>query len=212
MLVFFDESGDTGMKLGAGSSRYFVVTGVLFLDRDEALRCDQAIDRFRQKSGASGREFKFAKMPDAFRLQFFQAVQSFEFLYSTFVLDKSLISGPGFHDSRACYKYSTRLLFENMAPHLRDAIVVLDRCGNRDFVNQLKKYLKTHANAGERHAVKKVKTDDSHKNNLVQLADMVCGAVARCYSSSAGNRRQFRRLIEHNELEVRIWPTATDAT
>ena len=40
MLVFVDESGDPGMKLGAGSSDLFVLTAVLFQDRDEALRCD----------------------------------------------------------------------------------------------------------------------------------------------------------------------------
>ena len=39
MLVFVDESGDAGMKLGAGSSDYFVVTAVLFEDHDEAARC-----------------------------------------------------------------------------------------------------------------------------------------------------------------------------
>jgi hypothetical protein len=30
MLVFVDESGDAGMKLGKGSSEFFIVTAVLF--------------------------------------------------------------------------------------------------------------------------------------------------------------------------------------
>ena len=36
MLVFIDESGDTGRKLEKGSSKFFVVALVIFEDHDEA--------------------------------------------------------------------------------------------------------------------------------------------------------------------------------
>lgn len=44
MLVFIDESGDTGLKLDKGSSKYFVITLVTFEDNEEALLCDQRIE------------------------------------------------------------------------------------------------------------------------------------------------------------------------
>lgn len=37
MLVFLDESGDPGLKLKQGSSQYFIVTIVIFEDKDEAV-------------------------------------------------------------------------------------------------------------------------------------------------------------------------------
>ena len=40
MLVFVDESGDPGMKLGLGSSEFFVLTLVIFENNEEAIRTD----------------------------------------------------------------------------------------------------------------------------------------------------------------------------
>ncbi|MBI3313947.1 MAG: DUF3800 domain-containing protein [Candidatus Omnitrophica bacterium] len=36
MLVFIDESGDSGLKITEGSSRYFSIALVVFEDREEA--------------------------------------------------------------------------------------------------------------------------------------------------------------------------------
>ena len=49
MLVFIDESGDTGRKLDKGSSRYFVIVLITFEDNDEALACDQRIALLRKE-------------------------------------------------------------------------------------------------------------------------------------------------------------------
>jgi len=62
MLVFIDESVDPGLKVGYGSTRYFVVTLVLFEDIDEAIACDQRIGLLRKELGLrDGTEFKFSK-------------------------------------------------------------------------------------------------------------------------------------------------------
>jgi hypothetical protein len=53
--------------------------------------------------------------------------------------------------------------------------------------------------------IRKVKVQDSQKNNLVQLADMVCGAVARSYTQKEDAQR-CRRLIAHREIYVQFWP------
>ena len=47
MLVFVDESGDVGIKVDAGSSRYFMVT-LVFEDHDEALAADERISRLKR--------------------------------------------------------------------------------------------------------------------------------------------------------------------
>jgi hypothetical protein len=54
--------------------------------------------------------------------------------------------------------------------------------------------------------IKKVSMEASHTNNLVQLADMVCGAVARSYNSQKNDRAQFRTLIRRREARVQFWP------
>lgn len=209
LLVFFDESGDTGMKFDRGSSDHFVVTGVFFRDRDEATRCDSIISDLRTSLGRTRNrgEFHFAKLDDAIRTAFFQAVSPCDFMYSAFVLNKRKVTGPGFQDKASCYKYPTRLLVENLVPHLSGATIVLDKCGNRDFCRQLRQYLQQHGNAaGGSGSIKKIKQANSHSNNLIQLADMVCGAVARRFASNRKEPDRYRQMIMHNELQIRVWP------
>lgn len=209
LLLFFDESGDTGMKFDRGSSEHFVVTGVFFRDHEEAHRCDQIIEELRRTLGRTRNrgEFHFAKVDDSVRLAFFNAVAECEFLYSAFVLNKRNVRGPGFNNAASCYKYPTRLLIENLAPHLKNATIVLDRCGNRDFCQQLKRYLQQHGNAAAGDgAIRKIKQGNSHSNNLIQLADMICGAVARCYTTNRKERFRYHELVKHNQLQVRVWP------
>ncbi|TWT75276.1 DUF3800 domain-containing protein [Allorhodopirellula solitaria] len=209
MLLFFDESGDTGMKFGQGSSDHFIVAAVFFRDRNEANRCDEIISDLRRELNITRNrgEFHFAKVDDGIRVRFFEAIAGVEFVYSAFVLNKRNVTGPGFRDKASCYKYPTRLLLENLAPHLTDATIVLDKCGNRTFCNQLKKYLQQHGvTAGGPNAIKKIKQENSHTNNLIQLADMICGAVARCYASNRRDKRRYHELIRHNEMQIRVWP------
>lgn len=49
MLVFVDESGDTGLAIDKGSSKYFVVSLVLFEDNEEAEAADQRIELLKKE-------------------------------------------------------------------------------------------------------------------------------------------------------------------
>ncbi len=208
MLVFVDESGDAGMKLGRGSSPYFIVAAVLFEDDDEALACDQRIAHIRRELGLYGRaEFHFNQSSRQVREYFLQQVAPYEFFYFGVVLNKKELHGPGFQYKASFYKYTVSLVFQNAKPHLMDATVVVDRSGGQEFRHQLAKYLKRKMNEeGGPKLIKKVKTERSHNNNLIQLADMVCGAVARSYRLDKEDREVYRRIIRHRELRVQKWP------
>ena len=49
MLVFIDESGDSGMKIKEGSSRFFTIGLVVFEDYDDATACDQRIQLLKKE-------------------------------------------------------------------------------------------------------------------------------------------------------------------
>ncbi|PIS18279.1 hypothetical protein COW38_03070 [Candidatus Collierbacteria bacterium CG17_big_fil_post_rev_8_21_14_2_50_45_7] len=51
MLIFIDESGDSGLKVEHGSSRLFTISLVVFEEKDEALACDQRIDLLKRELG-----------------------------------------------------------------------------------------------------------------------------------------------------------------
>lgn len=207
MLVFIDESGDPGLKLDSGSSEHFIVTLVAFNDNDEALATDRRIERLREELGFRPEfEFKFNKLKGAYRESFLSAVAGFGWYYFSIVINKRKLTGPGFRFKESFYKYTCGLVFENAKPHLDQATVVIDGSGSREFRRQLGSYLRKRVNekSGSRY-IHKVKVQDSQQNNLLQLADMVCGAVARSYSEKPDALR-YRRLIAHREIYVQFWP------
>jgi hypothetical protein len=54
--------------------------------------------------------------------------------------------------------------------------------------------------------IRKVAMEASHTNHLLQVADMICGAVARSYNREKPDRSGYRELIDHREMRVQVWP------
>lgn len=190
-----------------GSSRLFVVTAILIEDNEDAEYCDRRISILKQELRLNDKfEFHFNRCSDTFRRRFLETVVGCNFFYHSIVLNKAKLWGPGFKYKEPFYKYAAGLVFENAKAHLAEATVVLDECGNRDFRSQLSKYLRKRMNDGKRVLIKKVRMEPSHSNNLLQLADMVCGAVNRSFDTSRQHRMYFRRLISARELNVQVWP------
>lgn len=202
MLVFIDESGDTGLKVAAGSSEFFVVALITFEDHDEATACDQRIELLRRELGNGGEEFKFSKLPGKKREAFFDAVAPYSFFYFGIAIQKARLYGKGFQFKESFYKYACSLVFENAKPHLKDAIVIIDGSGSREFKQQLDSYLKRKTGLG---VIKKLKIQSSHNNNLIQLADMVVGAIHRSMLNKP-DKNVYRGRISAKEISVQVWP------
>jgi hypothetical protein len=208
MLVFIDESGDAGLKISSGSSECFIVTLVIFQDHDDATATDQRIDLLRTELNLRSHfEFKFNKLSSELREQFLRAISPHNFFYFSIVINKKKLTSRGFQYKESFYKYTCSLVFENAKAHLDEAIVVIDGSGSREFRQQLEAYLKKRVNdknSSCRH-IKKIKLQNSISNNLLQLADMICGAVARSYKNKR-DARMYRGLIKHREYSVQFWP------
>lgn len=207
MLVFIDESGDAGLKLDKGSSRLFTVVLVVFEETEEAEKTDKRIDLLRSELGLHPQfEFHFNGMNHRLRRTFLETVSTGGFFYYGIVINKTKLTGPGFRFKESFYKYACSLVFENAKPRLSDATIVIDGSGSKDFQRQLGTYLrKKTATTGGGCLIRKVKIQDSKKNNLLQLADMVCGSVARRYTDKA-EASVYSDLISHREMAVQLWP------
>ncbi len=212
MLIFIDESGDPGLKLGEGSSKYFTVALVVFEENDEALACDQKIELFKRELGWKPKsEFHFKNNSDRVRKGFLQAVAPYNFFYYGIVLNKDpkKLWGEGFKDKQSFYKYACGLVFENAKPKLTEATVIIDASGSLDFKNQLTKYLRRkfneQGNSGSK-IIKNVKMQRSESNNLLQLADYIAGVINRSINNTKKYSGDYRKLIAHREIRVQIWP------
>lgn len=208
MLVFIDESGDSGLKIEKGSSRFFTVSLVVFEDNDEAEACDKRIELLKREIGwEGGSEFHFKRNSDKVRETFLNAVSPYSFFYYGIVINKDpkKLWGAGFKNKESFYKYACGLVFENAKEKLQKASVVIDRSGNLEFRNQLAKYLRRKVNVKDRLIVK-VKMQRSTGNNLLQLADYVAGVINRSVIEREKRSDRFRKVIAHREIKVQVWP------
>jgi hypothetical protein len=82
--------------------------------------------------------------------------------------------------------------------------VVIDEAGDMDFNRSLITYLKRKMNQ-DRQCIRKMVAKDSKRNNLIQLADMICGALKKCYNP-AKKDTSYRAMVSHLEMSLQIWP------
>jgi len=205
MLVYVDESGDTGFKFLKNSSPYFTVAAVLFRNPAIAMQCSEAIARLAKRVGRKT-EYKFSAANDEAKRCFFETVMNFGFEYAAVVINKSKLTGEGFRHKESLIKTGIRYTFSHLK-EINNATVVVDRCGDRDFRRTLQNYLRREVKKDDgAQAIRRVRTTSSHSDRLVQLADMVCGAVARSYTSNRDNPSEFRKMIRAREGMVQFWP------
>jgi Protein of unknown function (DUF3800) len=140
-------------------------------------------------------------------LAYLKALASYEFFYFTIIINKAKLYGKGFQFPDPFYKYTCGLVFQTAKPYLREAIVIIDGSGSRRFKQELSTYLRRKIAGSEEEAklIRKIKVQDSKNNDLLQMADMVCGAVARSHTQKRDSK-VYRRLISHREMDVQFWP------
>ncbi len=208
MLVFIDESGDTGLKIQQGSSPYFIIALIAFEDDDDALFCDQRIQLLKGELGyAQDFEFHFYSNSHALREKFLNAISPYSFFYFGIAItkDPKKLYGEGFRIKESFYKYVCGLVFENAKPYLKDAKVKIDKSGRSVFRSQLAKYLKKKVNSAQGNLIKNVAMEHSHSNNLLQVADYIAGIINRKVQQKK-DYKEYYKYISQKEIYVQIWP------
>lgn len=204
MHVFVDESGDVGFKFDANSSRHFVLAAVVFESDDEADACRRDIEEFRDALRLPQGEMKFNGSSFEIRAGFLRAVSARTFRVHSVVIDKQSLDPREFRPATKLYLKAVELLMAEMLPTLADAEVCFDRCGNRAFRSVLRRTARESI-TGETWPVRRWTDRPSHSDRLLQLADMVCGAIAREVSGRKDGGR-FRQLVAPKESGHVVWP------
>ena len=200
MLVFLDDSGDPGFKVSKGSSPCFVIAMVIFDDPLEAERCAVAIKELRRDLGLDDAyEFRFSKCNREFRLAFLKCVSKFSFRIRAIIMDKSIIYSTVLRESKeSFYSYTIKLVLQHSFQRIQDARLKLDGHGDRTFRRELQSYLRRELKGkpGEKPIFSALRFENSRQNVLVQLADMVAGALRRHAEGKKDDHQQYRGAIE----------------
>jgi hypothetical protein len=196
VLVFIDDSGDPGFKLDRGSSSHFVIACIVFDDHLDAEETALKIKRLRQGLGwKEFREFKFNKCSRVIRRQFFEEIQSCQFRVRAISINKAVIRSQELRvDRQSFYNYAIKEVLAHSDGKIRDAKIRLDGHGDRTYKRQAQTYFKKQLNA--RHSVvRDIKFVDSKGDSLIQLADMVAGAVFRSEQTHKPDSQDYLRIL-----------------
>lgn len=185
MLVFIDDSGDPGFKFTRGSTPVFVIALVIFDDNLEAEKTSLAVKELRRTLGFPDySEFRFNKDRPEVRLKFLETVRKFNFRVRAIVMRKDLIRSPALTSSKVkFFNYTVKMVLQNSGGSIKNAKLKIDAGGERELRNQLRVYLSKELNNKESKIFSDLKFVDSEENTLIQLADMVAGAINYSYSS-----------------------------
>lgn len=208
MLVFIDESGDTGLKTTTGSSQYFTISSVLFDNHEEAISCDQRVTLLKKELKLPEHyEFHFAHNSNKIRHAFLTAINPYHFLYICIAINKDFANlySSEFNSKESFYQYACQMLFINAQPYLHNTVVIIDKSGNPDFRSRLAKYLKNKLNTNDKSVIKKIKQQNSHSNNLLQLADYVSGIINRKLLNKP-DWQEYYQYIRSKEIITQILP------
>jgi ribonuclease HII len=199
-ILIIDESGDAGISNKEGVSKYITFGVVFFENLISAQECDSKLEILKNQMGIDT-EFKFSKLSTNKRLRFLKEIVNSEFYFFYVTIDKQSIVKSGNFDEASFYKYACSLGFLLAKPYLENAVVIVDGSGSKEFQNVFKKYINNQLDG----KISKFKIQDSKKNNLIQLADMVAGSVAKRTSIKA-ERDQYYNIIKHRCIDHKYYP------
>lgn len=195
MLVFIDDSGDPGFKLGKGSTSHFIIAMVIFDDDLEAEKTAVAIKELKRGIGFNDTtEFRFFKTNNKYKVKFLKTIVKFDFRIRCLIVDKSKIYSPELKNNKnSFYAYFIKQALKNSNDTILDAKIRLDGGGNRIFRKNFITYLRQELNSNSKKVMRNFKMLDSRKDVLIQMADMVAGSI-NC--SQNRSKKDFEKYID----------------
>lgn len=209
MYVFIDDSGDAGFKLGEGSSDSLVIACCVFPDADSAELASDEIRKIRSELGwHSEHEFKFSKTRSDIRKLFLTRISQQNFFIRAIVLRKRDVYSDFLKtEHHSFYNFAIQSVLSNSAGTIQNASIRIDGSGGRQYRQAAVSYFRREAGAKDAGIIRKVTFVDSHRDQLIQLADMVAGAIRAAHDSPRNDAKEYLLALEPRMRDERsdIW-------
>ena len=194
MMVFSDASGDPGIGKG---NKYLVFAMVIFPDTASAESTEEAIASLRSQGVYKG-EFRFSDLREepAIKDAFFSTIMPRNFIIRAIIIDT--------HNTKKYQNLSPPSLYELALSKLLDRVLeqgdLLEARIRIDGVvpPRTKRYLSVHKNKA---LIKEIEGRNSKEDNLIQLADMVAGAIASSRLPHLPDHDRWFNVLDFTEDE-----------
>jgi hypothetical protein len=199
--IYLDESGSPNVN--DHNPPVFIVAGVLIDSREDLAGLDQ---RFRNAFAAIRRpeehELRTAGLSVHKHTRVLRELSLLDYQWAAACFDKPSLTSPGFADPLTFYRYAFQFLIGDLLTMAWQADLVLDQNSTPVVQAELEAYLRRENSGLPVSRLGSVNFADSSKSRLVQLADLVAGAVRR---SVAGEDHPLRE-IEDKMITLQYWP------
>lgn len=209
MYVFIDDSGDAGFRLGEGSSDSLVIACCVFPDADSAELAADEIRRIRSELGwHSAHEFKSTKTRSDIKIKFLSRIATHNFFIRAIVLPKKDIYSDFLRtEHKSFYNFAIQSVLSNSGGTIQNASIRIDGSGGREYRKAAISYFRREAKSKDAGIIRKVSFVDSHRDQLIQLADMVAGSIRCSHDLSGSDAGQYLAVLRKRIRDPRsdIW-------
>lgn len=175
---------------------------VIFDCNEDAIAAQKAIKALRSECRVKP-EWKFSRCKNDIKDRFFEGMAEHKFRTRSVVVIKDRIYSDALRTKKdSFYKFFVRQMIQKSEAALVDAKVVIDGSGDRAFKRSFQSYLKKNL---RKNCVRQVTLKDSAKDDLVQLADMTAGAIARSYRTGRADAFRWRHMLRKNGQIEDVW-------
>lgn len=191
--IYIDDSGDPGTKMGAGSSAHIVFLGVYFKSEKHAKETSKQIDSLRESlAWKNTSEFKFRKTKSSVKELFFSRVLPKGCAVYSIVAAKENLP---MRKPDQISNYTILELLRSINPGVSTRIYIDGEKGKK-YTRKVKTYLRQNLAPG---TVKSLEFRDSIRDNLLQLADMLVGAVADIHKSRYS---RYQYVVDRYSIKI----------
>jgi hypothetical protein len=199
--IYLDESGTPDVS--NHNPPVFVVAAVVIESRQDLAALDQ---RFKNAFAAIGRpeehELKTAGLSVRKHIRVLRELSLLEYQWAAACFEKRKLASAGFVDPLTFYRYAFQFLIGDLLTVSWQADLVLDQNSTEAVQHELELHLRRENSGLLVSRLGSVKFSDSSKTRLVQLADLIAGAVRR---SVTGETHPVRE-IEDKMISLQFWP------
>ena len=202
-LLYIDDSGDAGFKFKRGSSEYFSIACVVFDDWLDSEETSLKIKRLRRELGwPDDREFKFHNSSSSTRQTFLTTVKRCNFKVWAIIVDKAKVQNVRTWENAG--KFYNFVIKELLVRHMHDisnANLHIDGEAKKAYKKAAFTYIRQYVNKDQKR-INSMGFADSVGNDLIQLADMVVGAMQRSKQTDKTDSALYYTIIKS---KVDLW-------
>lgn len=198
-LIFIDDSGDPGFTYA--SSANFLMASAVFIDADIAARVNDVMNNYKKSLGWSEEtEFKFTSTNKRIIKELLKQVAEYDFeIYSIYIDKTEYKTLLPIIDKSKLYNWAIKELL-GIIP-LGNAYVKMDGHFGQRYRMRLSSYLRQEIKKkGMR--IKQFKLEDSKKDNLIQLADLIAGAINRSLKPEKTDSKDYVAILKNRIVKI----------